>query len=241
MIDHRVSIIYRARAGARFDWAYYLERHLPLAVGVSMRHASITACDVDRPLADIAAPHVCICVVHFADVAAMDAFRGFFHTGHPESHRILADEPNYTTIEPVFVAGAARTVTHGGDAPPAPGAFRLRLMFPAPAGTQFDHGYFAAIAETVLRERLLPLVPVLCTQTDGMLSGVAPQSTPAYHAIWSLYLPSRAAVDTCLGLLHGPAGVAIRADLGRVTTVAPEILAAEVVAFDLRLAAAASR
>ncbi len=62
---------------------------------------------------------MCLCVVEFESLAAMNDIRGFFATGHPESERMIADEPNYTTIVPQFMAGIAErrmVVGAGGHA-----------------------------------------------------------------------------------------------------------------------------
>ena len=104
----RVTIACRYEAGAPLHREHYLPRHLPLAVGTSMRHATITTCHCDCPVpGSTPPPYVCLCVVEFESPAAMDDFRGFFATGHPESERMIADEQNYTTSAPQFMAGIA--------------------------------------------------------------------------------------------------------------------------------------
>ena len=116
----RVVIVYPRGRDNRFDWSYYVDRHLPLAVGTSMRHSAVTHCDCDRPL-DPASDVTAVCIVHFRDRDAVEDFSTFFGTGHPESLDIVADEPNYTDITPRFMGAT------WPDAPERSGPFIARV------------------------------------------------------------------------------------------------------------------
>jgi uncharacterized protein (TIGR02118 family) len=100
----RVSVLYPRRDGARFDIDYYCQRHVPLVQGLV--GAAIKGVSVDHGLAGIApgAPAPMLAMAHFL-FDSVDAFQSAFgqHAG-----QILADVPNYTSIEPVFVVSEVR-------------------------------------------------------------------------------------------------------------------------------------
>ncbi len=94
----RVSVLYPQSDGARFDWAYYTDRHIPLLVeklGDAMKGISI-----EQGLAGGApgsAPtYVAIAQLHFESV---EAFQGAFGPNAPE---IMGDVAKYTSIQPVI-------------------------------------------------------------------------------------------------------------------------------------------
>src|SRR5579871_3607441 len=100
----RMIICYRPQGETfQFDWSYYLDRHLPLAVGTSMRHTEVVGCDVARPVAGMASDFACICTVHFPHENALQKFIALF-TGHPDRDAVIADQVNYTDLEPIFLA-----------------------------------------------------------------------------------------------------------------------------------------
>jgi len=118
---HRVFILYRQEPGARFEWGHYLERYQPLA---------------------------CICVLYFADAEAMQRFRHLFASGHEETAAVLADEPNYTSIQPRFMAAAYQRMHPGLDGPAGDRAYRLRVLLLArAAGARLDSGALEAAVE----------------------------------------------------------------------------------------------
>ena len=93
----KVSVMYPHAPGARFDHAYYRDKHMPLVkarMGDSCRYYT-----VDKGLAGGApgAPAVYIAMCHlFCD--SVEAFQQGFG---PHTKEIMADIPNYTDLQPV--------------------------------------------------------------------------------------------------------------------------------------------
>lgn len=233
----RVTIAYPNAPGAPFRWEHYVPKHLPLAVGTSMRHAQVTGCHCDRPAPDAAGqPYACLCIVEFASPAAMDDFRAFFATGHPETARILADEPNYTTITPLFMAGLAE-LSVADDRSPA--ACRVRLLFPT--GGRFDPQAFERDVAPALAARAGAQGPVCGFATDRLVADVPPGSRPACEATWSVDVADRAAAARVLAALGGPGADGIAPLLAPATDIRPQVLVSDIVPFDLRLAEAVAR
>jgi uncharacterized protein (TIGR02118 family) len=92
----RRSILYPNKAGARFDWAYYLDTHIPLlrrCLGPALK-----AVAVEQGLAGGApgtpAAYVALCHLTFD---SLPAFQAAFA---PHAAEIMADIPNYTSIMP---------------------------------------------------------------------------------------------------------------------------------------------
>jgi uncharacterized protein (TIGR02118 family) len=94
----KVSVLYPNKAGARFDHAYYRDRHMPLVkarMGDGCKFYT-----VDRGLAGGApgAPATYVASCHiFCD--SPEAFQSSFG---PHAQEIMADIPNYTDLEPVI-------------------------------------------------------------------------------------------------------------------------------------------
>ena len=94
----KVSVMYPNTPGARFDHAYYRDKHMPMVkekLGAACTHYT-----VDRGLAGGApgapAPYVGMCHLYFSSV---EAFQGAFA---PRAQEILGDIPNYTDLAPVI-------------------------------------------------------------------------------------------------------------------------------------------
>lgn len=230
----RVSILYPSRPGARFDFGYYVPNHLPLAVGTSMHHAAITACDASEPVHGDCA-FACICTVTFASEPAMDDFRHFFASGHPETARILADEPNYTDITPLFVAGRARA---DATAAPAPGrsGHRVQLVMPAGRDSGFDAGVFWTDVDPGLGRVLGQAVPLAATECDVMHAGVLPGSAPDFHGIWTAWVRSAGELQALRQAWDGVAGREARRLIARCTDAAVQPVFATVSVLDMDLA-----
>ena len=94
----KVSVMYPHTEGARFDHAYYAEKHMPM-VKAKMGAACLSY-PVDKGLAGGApgAPpaYVGMCHIFCESVPAFQAAFG------PHAKEIMADIPNYTTIAPVM-------------------------------------------------------------------------------------------------------------------------------------------
>jgi hypothetical protein len=243
-VMYRVNIIYPGGPGARFDWEHYLKRHLPLAVGTSMRHSAVAGCDVDRPLASQPeSPHRCVCVVRFDGGMGMEQFRGFFVSGHSDTQAIIEDELHYTDIHPRFVCAVANR-QGSSDKPAVPAGYRVRVLFPAVQGGRFDFERFRWVVEPRLVERLARHAPIRFTELDRCTAGLAPGSAPDYDVLWTLYFENAEAALKVAARMHGSEASALGEAWREVTGVAPgiaEILASNIVPFDLQEAAPVAR
>ena len=91
----KVSVLYANAPGARFDHAYYRDRHMPLVkqrMGAHCRYYTI-----DRGLAGAPgqpAPYIAMCHILCDSMAAFQAGFG------PHAAEIMADLPNYTDQAP---------------------------------------------------------------------------------------------------------------------------------------------
>jgi uncharacterized protein (TIGR02118 family) len=91
----QVIVDYPSRPGARFDWAYYLEKHIPMAA--NRFGARLLGAAIHRGVAGVGGePAALVCSVHltFASPADFEAAFG------PHATEILGDIPNYTDIAP---------------------------------------------------------------------------------------------------------------------------------------------
>lgn len=230
-LNYRIAIVYRAAGGVRFDWDYYLAHHLPLAVGTSMRHSDITHCDCDRPVAPARSPVACICVVHFANHPALERFCALFATAHPESRAIIADEPNYTSITPRFIACA----TTAPAVPSVPHAYRVRMLVP---GTELPAPAAAATLRDAVRTQVDGSEAASALECDVGLGSIPLDTAPAFPLIWTATFADRDAADTfAASLRHSAPATFWRAaqcpDPAQVL-----ITTSEIVNFDLARAAA---
>ncbi len=94
----KVTILYPNNEGRKFDFDYYLKRHMPMSIerqGPTLRGVTVERglCGVEpgSPPAFVAACHL------FFD--SMDAFLGAFM---PHAEVLRGDIRNYTDIEPVI-------------------------------------------------------------------------------------------------------------------------------------------
>ncbi len=86
-------VSYPQSEGASFDAAYYRDTHIPL-VERSWREAGLTGAEILWP-ADGAQPAAAMVVLRFRDAAAIDAAMAL-----PATAEVMADIPNFTTIQP---------------------------------------------------------------------------------------------------------------------------------------------
>jgi len=94
----KVSVLYPYSGGSKFDMAYYLQKHMPM-----VRQKLGTACkgiSVEQGLAGEAAgaPPTYVAMGHLLFDSA-EAFQAAFS---PHAEEIMADIPNYTTIQPLI-------------------------------------------------------------------------------------------------------------------------------------------
>jgi uncharacterized protein (TIGR02118 family) len=86
----RLSVYYPATDGATFDHDYYRTTHVPLAV----KTWGLDGAEIDR---GVNGPYVAAVHFRFESVDALNAAMG-----SPDTAAVLADVPNYTTIQPVL-------------------------------------------------------------------------------------------------------------------------------------------
>jgi uncharacterized protein (TIGR02118 family) len=94
----KFSVMYPYQAGARFDHAYYRDKHMPLLK--SRLGDACKSYTIDKGLAGGAPgePPIYVGMCHvFAD--SVEAFQSAFG---PHAKEILADIANYTDIRPVM-------------------------------------------------------------------------------------------------------------------------------------------
>ncbi|MGR8946605.1 MAG: EthD family reductase [Gammaproteobacteria bacterium] len=181
---HRVNIVYASEDDCQFNWAHYPTNHLSLACGVSSRHAPISYCDVDKPIAlsrSGEATIVAICTVYFEDLDTQNAFRHFFANEHPDSATILADQPNYTEINPAFNAGTYRTLDGSRDNQTA----RVRIL--VPWQDDIEMASLAMEAQSLAALLAKQGIEFSCVELDQCDADVPDEVNPAYAAVLSLY------------------------------------------------------
>ena len=100
----RVSIFYPSRPGSHFDVDYYLNTHMPLALG--LLGAAVKAVSVEigvyGGMPDQVPPFTAICAFTCESVAAFTA--AFL----PNADVLQSDIPNYTDIAPVIQVSEIR-------------------------------------------------------------------------------------------------------------------------------------
>lgn len=98
----RVNVIYPARQGARFDFDYYLKRHIPM-VKDRLSGVGLSTITVDRgvgpmmPGADL--PYACVASLQFPSSESVQQALA------AHGAEILGDIQNYTDIQPVMQLG----------------------------------------------------------------------------------------------------------------------------------------
>jgi uncharacterized protein (TIGR02118 family) len=85
----RLSVLYPATEGAKFDHDYYATRHVPLC---------LSAWDLDEAQIDKGIDGPYVAAVHF-EFESMDELER--RMGSPDTAKVVADVANYTTITPV--------------------------------------------------------------------------------------------------------------------------------------------
>jgi uncharacterized protein (TIGR02118 family) len=94
----KFNVLYPASAGARFDHAYYRDKHMPL-VARRLGQACLSY-SIDKGLAggapDAPSPFLAACSVTCESVESLQ------HALGPHVQEILADIPNYTDVQPVI-------------------------------------------------------------------------------------------------------------------------------------------
>lgn len=96
----KVSILYPNRDGARFDFGYYVETHMPRSIQLLSTHPGFRGVSVERGVGGAApgssAAFVAMC--HYA----FDSPEAFLAAFTPHAAELQADTARYTDIEPVI-------------------------------------------------------------------------------------------------------------------------------------------
>ena len=94
----RVNVFYPRKDGARFDWAYYIDKHVPM---VARKFGSAAkGVSVEQGLAGgtPGSPPSFVAMAHFT-FESVEAFQAVFA---PHAAEIMADISKYTSIEPII-------------------------------------------------------------------------------------------------------------------------------------------
>jgi uncharacterized protein (TIGR02118 family) len=97
MSSVRVTVQYPARTDARFDWDYYMTRHVPMVSGLF--EGRLERAEVFRGLGGAGGsppPHLCSAHLYFP---SMETFQQAFGE---HAARIMSDVANYTNVEPLI-------------------------------------------------------------------------------------------------------------------------------------------
>jgi uncharacterized protein (TIGR02118 family) len=93
MLTQRVTVVYPNNDGSKFDFDYYMKKHIPWVAGLVGK--SIEVRRGVSSAAGSAPPFVCVATIPIDSIADFSAM----FTKH--GAEILADVPNYTNIEPI--------------------------------------------------------------------------------------------------------------------------------------------
>jgi uncharacterized protein (TIGR02118 family) len=225
----RISITYRNKPGENFNWDYYMNNHLPLAVGTSRRHSELNFSDADKPLGQ-EPPYACVCMVHFDNEETMNDFCNFFVNEHPESDRINNDEINYTTIPPNMVAAESDQITFIESQ--GKKDYRCKLFFPFVENIDFSRSDVKTKLLETLNDEKARDSRVLSTELDFCTSGIVPGSEPDYSLIWAVCFDSLNDMQNFTLSLGDNESFQL---LKSILQTEPEIMSSEVMAFDMAL------
>ena len=93
----KVSILYPARLGARFDVEYYLNTHMPMSARLLGPAIKAIAVDIGRPGPgpEDTAPFVAMCAF------ICETVEDFMQAFTPVAAELQGDIPRYTDIQPI--------------------------------------------------------------------------------------------------------------------------------------------
>lgn len=96
----RISILYPNKPDGRFDFAYYVETHMPISIKHLSAHPGFRGVSVEKGLGGAApgaeAAYMAVC--HFL----FDSVEDFMEAFSAHAAELQGDMPNYTDIEPVI-------------------------------------------------------------------------------------------------------------------------------------------
>jgi uncharacterized protein (TIGR02118 family) len=94
----KVSVLYPNQPGARFDTAYYFAKHMPMVASKLGASAKVTAVDQGVAGGAPGSAPAFVMMAHFT----FDSIGAFQAAFGPHAAAIMADIPNYTSIEPTI-------------------------------------------------------------------------------------------------------------------------------------------
>ncbi len=96
----KISILYPNTPGARFDFSYYVETHMPLSLSLLGTHPGFRGASVERGLGggEPGAAPAYIALCHFL----FDSVENFMAAFQPHAAVLQGDMPNYTDLVPVI-------------------------------------------------------------------------------------------------------------------------------------------
>jgi len=227
---YRISIIYRNEVEASFDWKYYMNNHLPLAIGTSRRHSEYNFCDADKPI-NAASPFACICMLHFDNEDSVNDFCNFFVKQHPESDKINNDEQNYTNIAPNMIAATYESLA--SDDQSSDPQYRIKLLFPKTQELELSHEEISTELTAILDTSDAKNVAIVASEVDFCTSGIVPGSEPDYSLIWVVCFNDKNNLEQFAATLSTSENLQ---KLKAILHVEPEIMVSEVMSFDMKLA-----
>jgi uncharacterized protein (TIGR02118 family) len=96
----KVSILYPAREGTRFDVGYYVQTHMPLSIRLLSAHPGFRGVSVERGFSgatpEAAPAFLASCQFLF------ESAEQFIEAFLPHAATLQRDMPNYTDIEPMI-------------------------------------------------------------------------------------------------------------------------------------------
>lgn len=91
----RVSVVYPGGPGMKFDWDYYMDKHIPAVR--KLTPMGLVRVEVDKGMGSAQpgapAPFLCMAHLHFNNMDDMQKCMGL-------SNELMADVPNFTNIQP---------------------------------------------------------------------------------------------------------------------------------------------
>jgi uncharacterized protein (TIGR02118 family) len=96
----KISILYPNKPGARFDFSYYTQTHMPRSIELLSAHPGFRGVSVERgvggPAPGSDPAYVAMCHFRFSSAEA------FLEAFVPNAPELQSDMPNYTDIEPLI-------------------------------------------------------------------------------------------------------------------------------------------
>lgn len=96
----KISILYPNQSGAKFDFKYYAEVHMPRSIQLLRAHPGFRGVSVERgvggPAPGSAPAYIAMCHLLFTTAEA------FLEAFLPNASELQGDIPNYTSVEPVI-------------------------------------------------------------------------------------------------------------------------------------------